>query len=113
MDLAPLLCFIRTTERSLLFLIRGLMLAVSTVFVVSVILVISSVSHVDFPIILLLLRGLLSTRFKKSSPSFGSLNACVGDREQISHRLGLLHDDLLHSLESLTPSWKALKISMS
>jgi hypothetical protein len=51
MDLAPLPYVIRATEMPLLFLIRGLLLAVS------VILAISSVSRVDFLVILPLLRG--------------------------------------------------------
>jgi hypothetical protein len=46
---------------------------------VSMILAISSVSRVDFSVVLLLLRGLLATRLKKSSPGFESLNACVSD----------------------------------
>jgi hypothetical protein len=69
------------------------------VSVVSVILVISPVSRVDFSVILLLLHGPLTTRLKKSSPCFESLNACVSDCEQIGHRLGLLHVDLLHSID--------------
>jgi hypothetical protein len=99
MDLAPLLCIVRATKMPLLFLIRGLLLAVSAVSVISTILVISSVSHVDFPVVLLLLWGGLAMRLKKSRPGFGSLNACVSDREQIDHRLRLLHGDLLHSLD--------------
>jgi hypothetical protein len=95
MDLASLLCVIRATESHLLFLIRGLLLAVSTV---SAILVISSVSHVDFPVVLLLLRGPHATRLKKSSLGFRSFNACVSDYEQIGHHFGLLQGDLLHSL---------------
>jgi hypothetical protein len=78
MDLAPLLCVIRVTERHLLFQIQGLLLAV---YVVSVILAISSVSRVDFSVVLLLLRDPLATRLEKSSPGFESLNACVSDHE--------------------------------
>jgi hypothetical protein len=92
-DLAPLLYVVRVTERSLIFLIRGLLLAVSVVPVIS------SVSLVDFPIVLLLLYGPLAIRLKESSLSFGSLNACVNDHEQIDHDHGLLHDDLLYSLD--------------
>jgi hypothetical protein len=66
---------------------------------VSAILAISPVGHVDFPVVLLLLRGSLATRLKKSSPSFGSLDACVSHREQIIHCIGLLHGDLLHGLD--------------
>jgi hypothetical protein len=98
MDIAPLLCVIRATEMPLLFLILGLLLAVFMVSAVSAILAISSVGRVDFPVILLLLCGALATRLKKSSPGFGSHNACVSDCEQISHRFGLLHGDL-HSLD--------------
>jgi hypothetical protein len=57
MDLAPLLCVIRAMERPPLFLIRGLLLAVSVVSMVSAILAISSVSRIDFSIVLLLLHG--------------------------------------------------------
>jgi hypothetical protein len=39
-----------------------------------------------------------TVRLKKSSLGFRSLDACVSDREQIGHRLGLFHYDLLHSL---------------
>jgi hypothetical protein len=69
------------------------------VFVISVILVISPVSRVDFPVVLLLLRGPLATRFKKSSSGFGNLNACVSYRERIDHHLELLHGDLPHGLD--------------
>jgi hypothetical protein len=87
------------TERHLLLLLRGLLLAVSMVSVVSVILAISSVSRVDFPIVLLLLHGPLATRLKKLSLGFGNLDACVSHREQIVLRLGLLHGDLLHGID--------------
>jgi hypothetical protein len=99
MDLAPLVYIIRGTERHLLFLIHGLLLVIPVISVVSVIFVIFSVSRVDFPIILLLYRGPLAIRLKKSSLGFGSLNAYVSDYEQIDHRSGLLHGDLLHSLD--------------
>jgi hypothetical protein len=39
-----------------------------------------------------------TVRLKKSSLGFGSHDACVSDHEQIGHRLGLFHCDLLHSL---------------
>jgi hypothetical protein len=99
MDLAPLLCIVKVTERPLLFLIRGPLLAISTVFAVFVILVISLISHVDFLIVLLLLHGPLATRLKKSSPGFRSLNAYIGDYEQIDHYSGLPYGDLLHNLD--------------
>jgi hypothetical protein len=41
----------------------------------------------------------LTTRLKKSSPGFRSLNAYVSDCEQIGHSSWLLHGDLLHSLD--------------
>jgi hypothetical protein len=66
---------------------------------VSAIFVISSVSCVDFPIVLLLLRGPLAMRLMKSSPGFTSLNAYINDCEQIGHRSGLLHGNLLHSID--------------
>jgi hypothetical protein len=66
---------------------------------VSVILTISPVSHVDFSVVLLLLHGALAMRLKKSSLGFRSLDACVSNREKIGHRLGLLHGDLLHGLD--------------
>ncbi len=96
MDLRPLLCVVSTMERPLLFMIRGLLVVVSTIFAV---LAISSVSHVDFPIVLLFLCGPLAMRLKKSSPGFESLNIYVSDCEQISHHFGLLHDDILYSLD--------------
>jgi hypothetical protein len=57
------------------------------------------ISCINFPIILLLLQGPLATRLKKSSLDFGRLNAYVSDYEQIGHCSGLLHGDLLHSLD--------------
>jgi hypothetical protein len=38
-------------------------------------------------------------RLKKSSPGLRSLNAYVSSCKQIGHHLGLLHGDLLHSLD--------------
>jgi hypothetical protein len=55
MDLTPLFYVVRAMEGPLLLLIRGLLLVISVVFTVSVILEISSVSRVDFWIVLLLL----------------------------------------------------------
>jgi hypothetical protein len=72
---------------------------VSVVSTVSTILVMSSVSRVDFPIVLLLLYGPLAMGLKKLSLCFQSLNACVRDCGQISYRLVLLYDDLLDSLD--------------
>jgi hypothetical protein len=89
MDLAPLLCVIRVTERHLLLLIRGLLLAVSVVFVVSTILAISPINRVDFSVVLLLLHRPLATRLKKLSLGFESLDTCVCDCEQIDYHLEL------------------------
>jgi hypothetical protein len=72
---------------------------VSTVSAVSTNLASYSVSRVDFSVVLLLLHGPLAMRLKTSSSCFGSFNACVSDCEQIDHRLGLLHGDLLHNLD--------------
>jgi tRNA G26 N,N-dimethylase Trm1 len=66
---------------------------------VSMILAISSVSRVDFPIIVVLFHGPLVMRLKKSRPGFRSLNAYVSDCEQINHHFGPFYDDLLHSLD--------------
>jgi hypothetical protein len=96
MDLTPLLCIIRSTNRPLLLLIQRLLLAVS---VVSAILAISMVSRVDVPIVLLLHHVPLATRLNKLSSCFRNLNACVNDCEQIDKCLELLHGDLLHSLD--------------
>jgi hypothetical protein len=38
-----------------------------------------------------------------SSPDFGGLYAYIGDCEEIEHYLGLLHGDLLHSLDITNP----------
>jgi cytochrome c oxidase assembly factor CtaG len=97
---------------SLLFLISGLLLAVSVVSMVSAILAISSVNRIDFPVVLLLLHMPLATRLKKSSLSFRSLHTYIIDCEQIGHRSELLHDDLLHSLDIADSVMKALIISM-
>jgi hypothetical protein len=40
-----------------------------------------------------------NTTSPSASPGFGGLYAHVGDYEQIDHCLGLLHGDLLHSLD--------------
>jgi hypothetical protein len=79
MNLAPLLYIIRTTKRHLLFLIRGLLLAIPVISTVSTIFTISFVSRVDFLIVLLLLGGPLAMGLKKSSPGLGSLNAHVSN----------------------------------
>jgi hypothetical protein len=93
MDLAQLLCVVRATERSLLFLIGGLLAAIPAISTVS------PISHVDLPIILLLLWGPLATGLKESSPGLECLDACVHDCEQIGHHLGFLHGNLLYDLD--------------
>jgi hypothetical protein len=52
MDLAPLLYVIRVIKMPLFFLIRGLLATIPTI---STVLAVSLISHVDLPIILLLL----------------------------------------------------------
>jgi hypothetical protein len=52
MDLVPLLYVIRMMEMSLFFLIRGLLATIPTI---STALAVSLTSHVDLPIVLLLL----------------------------------------------------------
>jgi hypothetical protein len=52
MDLTPLLCVIRAPKRLLLFLIGGLLAVISAI---SAILVVSSIGHIDFSVVLLLL----------------------------------------------------------
>jgi hypothetical protein len=79
MDLAPLLCIVRTTEMPLLFLIQGLLLVISVVSAASAIFAISLISCADFLIVLLLLRGPLAARLKESSPSLGRLNAYISN----------------------------------
>jgi hypothetical protein len=89
-----------------------MLLVVFAVSTVSVILAISSVSHVDFPVVLLLLRGPHAMRLKKLSPGFGSLNACVSDCEQTGHHFGLLHGDLLHSLDVADSVMKVVDLNV-
>jgi hypothetical protein len=50
---------------------------VSAISVVSAILAISSASRADFPVVLLLLHGPLTTRLKKLSLGFGSVTPHV------------------------------------
>jgi hypothetical protein len=100
MDLAPLLYIVRAPKMSLLFLIWGRLAMISST---SVIFTISSVSCVNFPIVLLILRVPLDAGLKKSSPSLGSHNAYVSDCEQIGHHPRLLHGDFLHSLDIIDP----------
>jgi hypothetical protein len=99
MDITPLLCIDGMLDRPLLLLIRGLLLAIATISAVSTVPMVSTVSRVDFPIVLLLLRGPLTLGLKKLSLGLRSLNAYVSDYEQISHYFWLLHGYFLHSLD--------------
>jgi hypothetical protein len=60
MDVAPLLYINRVAERSSLLLPYGLLLSVPAISTISTVPVISMISHVDFLIVLLLLRGPLA-----------------------------------------------------
>jgi hypothetical protein len=95
MNLAPLFCTIRASKGSLLLLMWGLFPAVP---VTSMVLLISSFSGFDLPVIPFSWWP-LATRLQKSSSGFGSLYAYIGDRKQISHHFGLLHDYLFHSFD--------------
>jgi hypothetical protein len=80
--------------------------------VTSAVLLISSVSGVELPI--LPFSGWpLATRLQKLSPGFGSLYAYIGDCEQINHYLGFFMAIYSTVLISPTPSWKTLMILMS
>jgi hypothetical protein len=70
--------------------------------VAAIFMMISSVSCVDLPIFLVL-RGPFAAGLKESSPGLGSLYAHGCDREKIGNSLGLLHGDLLHSLQITDP----------
>jgi hypothetical protein len=59
MNIAPLLCIDRATERPLLFLICRLLLMIPVTFVISA--TTMMIGRVDLPIILLLLCGPLAT----------------------------------------------------
>jgi hypothetical protein len=80
--------------------------------VTSAVLLIFSFSGVELPV--LPFSGWpLATRLQKLSPGFGSLYAYIAVCEQISHHLGLFMAIYSTVLISLTPSRKALMISMS
>jgi hypothetical protein len=87
MDITPLLCVGRMLEQPLLLLFGGLL---ATISAISTIPVASMIDCVDFPIVLLLLRGPLAVGLKKLSPGLRSLNAYVSDCEQIGHHFLLL-----------------------
>jgi hypothetical protein len=82
MDLTPLLYISMAMGLSLLLLIWELLLAIPVISVISVISaipVISPISCVDFPIVLLLLRGHHATWLKEPSLGLGGLNAYISD----------------------------------
>jgi hypothetical protein len=94
MDFAPLLCAVGVSEESHFLLIWRLFSAVA----VSSAVLLISFRGVDLPIIPSSWWP-LTTRLQKSSPGFGDFYAYIGNREQISHRFGLLHGYLFHSFE--------------
>jgi hypothetical protein len=102
MDLTPLLCVGRVMEQSLLLLIWGLLLAISTISMISMI------DCIDLLIILLLLWGPLATWFKESSSGLGGLNAYFSDCKQIGHCFWLLRDNFLNSLDITHPVVKGI-----
>jgi hypothetical protein len=79
MDITQLLCIGRMLEKPLLLLFGGLLTAFSAIPAVSMI------GRVDFPIVLLLLRGPLTMGLKKSSPGLRSLDTYLNDCEQNDH----------------------------
>jgi hypothetical protein len=102
MDITQLLCIGRMLEKPLLLLFGGLLTAFSAIPTVSMI------GRVDFPIVLLLLRGPLTVGLKKSSPGLRSLDAYVNDCEQNDHHFWLLHGYLLHGLDIANPVMKGI-----
>jgi hypothetical protein len=76
--------------------------------VISVISAISTISCVDLPIVLLLLRESLAMSFKEPSPSLKGIDAYVSDCKQIGHCFRLLHGDLLNSLDVTHPTTKGI-----
>jgi hypothetical protein len=68
---------------------------------ISAIHVVSTIGCVDLPTVLLLLWGALATWFKELSSGLGGLDAYANNCDQIGHCLGLLHCDLLNSLNDL------------
>jgi hypothetical protein len=92
MDLAPLFYVIGPSEGSLFLLIWEWS---STAPVSTAVLPISSFCGVDLPVIHFS-RCPLAMGLQKSSLGFRSLYAYIGDREQITHRFGLLHGYLFH-----------------
>jgi hypothetical protein len=95
MDLTPLFYIIGVSEGSLLLLIWG---SFPTVPVTSAVLLISSFSGVDL-LVIPFSWWPLAMRLQKLSPSFESLYAYIGNREQINYHFGLLHGYLFHSFD--------------
>jgi hypothetical protein len=81
MDLTPLLYICRVAKRSSLLLLDGLLLQIPMIPMISVVLAISMIGHVDFPIALLLLWGSLPMWFKELISSLGGLIANIGNRK--------------------------------
>jgi hypothetical protein len=81
---------------------------ISVVSVISMIPAVSVIGCVNLLIILLLLRRPLVTGLKKPSPGLGSLNAYTSDCKKIGHHFGLLHGDLLNSLDIIHPITKSI-----
>jgi hypothetical protein len=81
---------------------------ISVVSVISMIPAVSAIGCVNLLIILLLLRGPLATGLKKPSPGLGSLNAYTSGCKKIGHHFGLLHGDLLNSLDTIHPITKSI-----
>jgi hypothetical protein len=95
-DLTPLFYVSSAKEQSSFLLLSGLLLSIP---VISAVPVISTIGCVDFPIILFFLWETRAMWFKEPSSGLGGLNAYIGDRKQIDHRLGLLRNNLPHCLE--------------
>jgi hypothetical protein len=95
MDLTPLLCVVEASEGSP-FLLIGVLF--SAIVVSSTVLLISSFSGVDFPIIPSSWWSLAS-RLQKFSPGFRSFYAYIGNCEQIGYSFELLHRYLFHGFE--------------
>jgi hypothetical protein len=107
MDLAPLLCVIRATKGPLLFLIRGLLIVISTVFAVS------PIGHIDLPIILLFLWGSLAVDSRNRARASDALMQVFATASRLATVLGFFMVIYYTVLMSLSSSRKVLTISMS
>jgi hypothetical protein len=113
MDFTPLLYVSRAMERSLLLLIRGLLLAIpviSVISTISVISMISSISCVDILIVPLLLQGPLA-RDSRSRAQASIHTSVTASRSATVMGFFMASSSII--LMSLTPSRKTLMISMS